>query len=54
MHGLPNADGETSMSELNHSLQTMGVLQYLLAVTFLGCYAFVLGWCLFEGISKRQ
>ncbi len=31
------------MSELNHSLQTMGVLQYLFAVTFLCCYALALG-----------
>lgn len=37
------------MSELNHSLQSMGVLQYLLAVTFLACYALALGGFLGPG-----
>lgn len=49
MHELPNADGENSMSELNNSLHAMGVLQYLLAVTFLGCYALALGGFLGPG-----
>ena len=31
------------MSELQHSLHSMGVVQYLLAVTFLICYALALG-----------
>lgn len=31
------------MNELQHSLHDMGVVQYLLAVTFLICYALVLG-----------
>lgn len=31
------------MSELHHSLETMGVLQYLFAVTFLICYALAIG-----------
>ncbi|MEY4564978.1 MAG: hypothetical protein RLZZ618_4255 [Pseudomonadota bacterium] len=37
------------MSELNHSLQNMGVMQYLLAVTFLCCYALALGGFLGAG-----
>jgi hypothetical protein len=31
------------MSELQHSLHQMGVLQYLMAVVFVICYALVLG-----------
>ena len=31
------------MSELHHSLETMGVLQYLFAVAFLICYALAIG-----------
>jgi len=31
------------MSDLQHSLQSMGVIQYLLAVMFLICYALALG-----------
>lgn len=31
------------MSELHHSLESMGVLQYLFAVAFLICYALVIG-----------
>lgn len=32
-----------SMSELHHSLETMGVLQYFFAVAFLICYALAIG-----------
>jgi|GEM_PF-1602310 len=31
------------MSELHHSLESMGVVQYLFAVAFLICYALVIG-----------
>ena len=37
------------MSELHHSLETMGVLQFLFAAAFLTCYALAIGGFLGQG-----